>query len=618
MSADAQKDPKIRMLVIQLARLGDTLQSLMALRAAQQLYPQLEITLVVRENFSSAAKRVPWIHQVVTLPTDALLSPVLKGARTEKQSLGDLARWVSPLADAPWDYVVNWSYSQSSSWLAGLLPARVKLGYSRTQSLELSAVDGWSHYLQAIVQGGVPQNIHLTDVLTTQLLTALQIHVGDPVDAGNQPVTSKAFFALEVDPGDSGWGWRDSSRKWIGIQLGAGHPTKTWSPENWGRVARYILKRHPECGIVLLGGKEDLSRARRFMSIVGEDAESSRQVLSLVGKSDFDLWASAVGQCQWILGADTAVIHLASVLGTRSMNVSVGPVRWTETGPYGNGHYVVASALPCKGCEAQDKSIATHECREQLTAEAVYAAWSYASGEWAHRRQIGIEEHFSQLGWNSELANTRVLRSRIRPTEDGGGVVYEPLIRRAMTEKEWIETVTGHVARAWYCGWVPEVGHELARERVSPLLIQSLRRLEESCDVMRKICDEGSRVATELHQKGSKLRSDKVMRIGDRTELKDLGKRILELDKLIERMGATHPALQGVAQMSKVLMHNLKGEHLADLGRESADSYRQLGQGVSILRDWCKHTLTLAKPVALQGSKVIALNPKPLAPGPDA
>ena len=46
----------IRCLVIQLARLGDTVQSLMALRAAKQLYPQLEITLLTRETFSDAAK----------------------------------------------------------------------------------------------------------------------------------------------------------------------------------------------------------------------------------------------------------------------------------------------------------------------------------------------------------------------------------------------------------------------------------------------------------------------------------------------------------------------------------------------------------------------------------
>jgi len=43
-------DKPIRCLVVQFARLGDTLQSLMALRAAKQLYPNLEIHFVAREG----------------------------------------------------------------------------------------------------------------------------------------------------------------------------------------------------------------------------------------------------------------------------------------------------------------------------------------------------------------------------------------------------------------------------------------------------------------------------------------------------------------------------------------------------------------------------------------
>jgi ADP-heptose:LPS heptosyltransferase len=66
----------IRCLVIQFARLGDTIQSLMALRAAKQLYPNLEIHFIARERFAEAAKRVSWIQKVIPFPTEAILSGV--------------------------------------------------------------------------------------------------------------------------------------------------------------------------------------------------------------------------------------------------------------------------------------------------------------------------------------------------------------------------------------------------------------------------------------------------------------------------------------------------------------------------------------------------------------
>jgi hypothetical protein len=48
------------------------------------------------------------------------------------------------------------------------------------------------------------------------------------------------------------------------------------------------------------------------------------------------------------------------------------------------------------------------------------------------------------------------------------------------------------------------------------------------------------------------------------------------------------------------MMHHVQGTQLAELGKESADSYRQINDGVQLLRDWVKHTLGLVKPVVIQ------------------
>jgi hypothetical protein len=305
-----------------------------------------------------------------------------------------------------------------------------------------------------------------------------------------------------------------------------------------------------------------------------------------------------VSSCQWVFSCDTAAIHLASVLGTRVLNVSVGPVRWSETGPYGNGHYVISGNTPCPGCENRVLAV-NHTCRESVDPDAVYATWAYASSEWAHRRQNPIEAHFSQLGWSDRLPGVRIYRSRIRNTNDGGGVVYEPLINRSLPLREWTSMVMGHMARSWYCGWVPPVAQELKREMIAPALIQKLRELDDSTQVLAKVCDEAVRTAISLNRRSSRLKSDKVMGLDERDELRDLAKKLMELEALVERLGKTHDPLVAFSQMSKVLMHNLRGSQLAELGKETAVSYRQLAEGVTILREWIKQTLAMARPVAL-------------------
>ncbi|OFZ55357.1 MAG: hypothetical protein A2428_13535 [Bdellovibrionales bacterium RIFOXYC1_FULL_54_43] len=588
----------IRCLVIQLARMGDTLQSLMALRAAKELYPALEIHFVARERFADAAKRVPWIDEVIVLPTDSLLGPIISGEVSERSGLKEIARWVAPLCGFRWDLIVNWTYSESSSFLTGILPARVKLGYSRQRDTTFSCADGWSHYIQAVVQGGIEQNIHLTDILTTQLLTALQIHFGEPADSGGAAVTSKHFFsAIPDEITVSEWHLRDRSKKWIAIQLGAAQPEKTWDAKNWAKLTEHILQRHPECRFVLLGGKGDQTRAKAFVDSLTR--ENRKHLIDVVGETDFELWARIVSDCNWVFSADTAAIHLASILGTRVLNVSVGPVRWTETGPYGNGHYVLSSAKPCSACK--DRGVpAEHTCRNDVTPEGVYGAWSYGSSEWSHRRQLSIETHFARLGWSAELHSIAIHRSKIRDASAGGGVVFENLLHRQLEIANWTAMVIEHIGRTWYCGWTPGIGQELSRDTISPDLIKALRALEESSRVMIQACEKGARLATELHDKSRELRSQKVMSLQNRTELNILAGELERIDKLVNQLGKLHPPLRLFPQMFTVLMHNLRGDRLSELGLESASCYRQLGVGASQLKDWLQFTLKMARPVVLR------------------
>lgn len=602
----------IRCLVIQMARLGDTLQSLMALRAAKQLYPQLEIHFLAHSRYIAAAQRVPWIERTIPFPTDLLIGDAVSGKASVEDALPGVARWISPLVKEEWDFVINWSYSESSSFLCALIPAEAKLGYSRRKDLSIACSDEWSCYIQGIIQGQARQNIHLTDILTTQLLTALQLRYGEPTAAGNEPVTSKGFFALELDDSEWSWASRHSGRRWVGIQLGAGKNSKTWSPESWARFVDLLVERHPDVSIALLGGASDVTRATRFKKAMKNRTALESRVLSLVGKTEFDLWASIVGRCQWIVAADTAVIHLASVLGTRVMNLSLGPAKWQETGPYGNQHYVLMPAT-----EGRDGS--------DLSPEAVYAAWSYANLEWSQHRGAGaiggavgikkhpdLSEHFTALGFGAFLHKIRVLRSRIRPTGDGGGVVYESVLKRPALLDDWLSIVTGQIARAWYCGWVAPVGHELSREGFFDIgLLRELRALGEGVQSLIKLLDQARYSATLLSARSSALKSDRVMRLSDREAIAELGGKIKEIDALIERVGEIQGPLKPFSDMIKVMMHNLQGEDLPSISKESVDVYARVADGARLFKDWLEYSLKLARP-----RPVIAREAAPRAANP--
>jgi len=583
-------------MVVHLGKLGNTIQSLMALRAAKQLYPDLEITLVTRAQHSAAARRIRWIHRVITLPTDALVEPLLKGERTEQEMLTQLARWISPHVDRPWDFVINWTFSDASSWLTALLPARVKLGYSRRKDGTLFVLDGWSQYIQGVLQNDLRQNIHLTDILTTQLLTALQIHIGDPTGEPDSTVTSKAFFKLDPEL-ETDAIRKDPSRKWIGIQLGSSGEELSWPTSHWEELCRRILKTHPECSLVFLGHEGAEPIAREIQANLAPLLESSpRGIISLVGAMDFDTWASVIARCHWVITRESGAVPLASVLGTRILLISNGNTSWMETGPYGNGHYIVSN----RG--AMDPGM--------VSAESVYTAFAYAASEWQHRRQVSFEEYSDGKNLLPHTLSIELYRSKIRSTSDGGGVFYEPVKANAMSVQDWSSQVIGHIARSWYCGWTPEVAAEIQRSQIHPTFVRELRAIDESAGVMVRILRESQRAAQSLHQRSRTLRSDRMVLVHDREEIQSLSKKLVELDGLLERLVKAQPILSVFQTMSAVLMHNLRGERLGDLGLETSTAYQQLSQGAEIFADWARRTLEIARP------KMIRTNVPTKTPAP--
>lgn len=598
MSAFAESQSKLKpmsCLVIQLSDTGDTIRDLMALKAAKQLYPGLELHFVVKEESASAVKRVSWINQVHVLPYRRMLAPVLRGEVSECGVLGDFARWIKPLVQSRWDFVVNWSYSEASSYLAALIPAKVKLGYSRRKDLTACCADDWSLYVQTIANENVEQNIHMTDILTTQLLTELQINAGDPVEVDNAPVTSKNFFELELGERDEIDDRLRSSKRWIGIHLGADKHGSSWSADGWTRLASQILSKNDECNIVLLGDRCDVSAAQRFQEYLRElvpgGDETASRIISLVGKTDFDLLASVIGRCSWLISENHTAIQLACVLGTRVLVIvrDTNGNNWFSNGPYGNHHIVVET--------------------QQAEPDAVYAAWSYIPFQESSGGFRTLETHFAELNCSHLLETMSVFKSRIRPVADGGGVVYESLLAKPLSLKEWSATVMGQVARLWYCGWVFPVGFEIERKRINSLLLKDLRKLKDKINILLNLCIQAEQTSKSLSLLATGLRSDRIMSVDDRAKVSEFGNKLKELDGSIKEIGESTDPLKAFSMMSQVMMHHLKGKKLSELADDSARAYQRLAAGVRVMKDWLDHTLTLAKPVALKKAPVMELHP---------
>jgi len=146
----------------------------------------------------------------------------------------------------------------------------------------------------------------------------------------------------------------------VGIDLAAPSCKQTGWEHALPAVVRH-LQQEADMEILLLGDAREQEGADKVLRATG-----GRRVRHLVGSrmSPSDL-VDAVEACDTLLSADTGVLHLAAWLGVPTVALFFGPAVGFETGPYGRGHTLLQTETAGSACR-QDAPCGTPSCGLKL------------------------------------------------------------------------------------------------------------------------------------------------------------------------------------------------------------------------------------------------------------
>lgn len=277
-----------KVLLIQLGDPAALMHSLISARAIKQYYPDLELSLVYDKKHEALATSMGLFQNLYALSEENLLNEA------------HVAIWITPLLSTHWDLVVNQTFSEASSYLTSLTPSKFKLGYSRYKEGSIRWMDGWSQYVQAVIQKDIKQDIHWIDLLTTQLLTALQVYF-EPAQDQAISNTQSSFFNTDpiTESYEDRLAWK--SRRWLLVDRSASEAAKSL---------------------------EDL----RFVAFHERDLATPKSLRH---------WIHQLKHTTWVMTADPFVASLASALQTKCIFLTKSTDRWLEFAPYGNYHWVI-------------------------------------------------------------------------------------------------------------------------------------------------------------------------------------------------------------------------------------------------------------------------------------
>jgi ADP-heptose:LPS heptosyltransferase len=334
----------LRILVIRLSSLGDILHTLPAFAALREAYPNANIDWLVAEKCRFLPAAIRGIHFVHALDTGALLC--FPGNHQAWHQLWILIR---NLRSQHYDLSFDFQGLIKTSLLSFLSGARTRLGFSRELAREYPA--HWLYH-RKLAKPQQPAHVLQLNRMLAELPGALP---------------ASAAFDFVVPDNDSKFVdsllAKEQLTDFVILNPGGGWPTKRWSLERYGVLAKRIKMELGLAVAVTTGPGEELY----YRTIAEHCGNCLPSHLSV----SFLQLIPLLKKARLVVGGDTGPFHLACALRTAVVGI-FGPTSPLRNGPWTCEDEVITHTLPCSFCYG--RTCATkNECMD-ISVDEVFAA----------------------------------------------------------------------------------------------------------------------------------------------------------------------------------------------------------------------------------------------------
>jgi ADP-heptose:LPS heptosyltransferase len=358
-----QTDSKLKILVISMAGIGDTLLATPLIHELRCNYPEAHIDALVL-----------WAGSKDILRGNPHLNTVYQRNLIKESTLEGL-RFLRPLRKAAYDISVN-THPQSRRHYrltARFVGARMRISHRYDCS-------GWVD--QLLVNRTLPQDYAQHTVQNNLNLLRL---------FEKRPLLPKHELEMFLSEKDHDWAASFlkanglSERKWLGIHAGSGGTKnlalKRWPLEQYIKLVGRVRDSWPDLGILFFGGAEEEPDLQRILA-------AHNSPLQVRVRSDTLRQAAALIQrCTSFLSVDTALMHIAAAVKAPGQIVIEAPTFNKTNEPYGNPFLLVRNPAVAgssldyyrydgKGIKGTSEQLT--RCMASVTVDAVVEALAQA------------------------------------------------------------------------------------------------------------------------------------------------------------------------------------------------------------------------------------------------
>lgn len=314
------------LLVIHVARIGDTLLVTPAVRALKQAAPKGRLTCLLHPARRTLYENLPWVDEL--------------GAITPKTA------WLrGRLSRKPYDYALVYGHDAPLVRYALRVAGRVVAFRQNDDALNTRL---WRAVPAPTTMHAVHERLLLPEALG---VTSTDFHLAY-VPTPAERATARVWLTQQVF----------ATGPLIGFQV-ASFPTKSyrdWPVESFIELGKRLLADRPGAQILIFGGRESRVPAERIAQALAPHAQS------VAGALDLRATAALLAQLSLYIGVDTGPTHLAGALGVPMVALYHCRHRGAQLAPLGHDHLAIIEH------PASDRECSADVPMDQISVEAVW------------------------------------------------------------------------------------------------------------------------------------------------------------------------------------------------------------------------------------------------------
>jgi lipopolysaccharide heptosyltransferase III len=277
----------VRILLIQLKRIGDLILTVPAISALRAHVPDAIIHLAISHSCRELAPAIPGIDRF--LITDSWAHP---------------QHWLSTLTSR-YDYCLDFTRTDRSAFLAFVSRAKKKITYERTKMRSKWRPLVYDQFIESSVRTNHTVDHHLAFLGPLGIANAsTDLYLNLPIKAARE--AEEILRSAKI------------KSPFVIFHPGSARLEKFWEAQRWAEIINHLSRQQINC--VLTSGATSLEQTH-----IAKIKEHLRApILDLSGKTDLPTLAALITKASLLVGVDSAPTHLAAAMRTPQV-VLYGP-----------------------------------------------------------------------------------------------------------------------------------------------------------------------------------------------------------------------------------------------------------------------------------------------------